>query len=61
MTTRQHEANEWADMATNGIQWLRNIREGINTVDEALAGMEEQLRHCQAVSAEAAAHEANQA
>lgn len=34
-----HIANEWADMATNGVQWLRNIRDGISTPEEALAEM----------------------
>lgn len=39
----RHQANEYADMATNGVQWLRNIRDGISTVDEALAEMESNL------------------
>lgn len=38
-----HRANEWADMACNGIQWLRNIRDGISTPTEALAEMEANL------------------
>ena len=37
------KANEWADMATNGIQWLRNIRDGIFTPDAALQEMESNL------------------
>lgn len=41
-----HCANEWADMATSGIQWLRNIRDGISTPDEALASMDACLTHC---------------
>lgn len=36
----QHIANEWADAATNGVQWLRNIRDGASTVADALACME---------------------
>lgn len=37
---REHIANEWADMATNGVQWLRNVRDGISTPGEALKEME---------------------
>lgn len=36
----QHIANEWADAATNGVQWLRNISDGASTVADALACME---------------------
>lgn len=39
-----HTANEWADMASNCIVWLRNIRDGISTPVEALAEMESNLR-----------------
>lgn len=38
-----HQANEWADAATNGLQWLRNIRDGISTVDEAIIEMESNI------------------
>jgi hypothetical protein len=34
-----HIGNEFADMATNGIQWLRNVRDGISTPEQALAEM----------------------
>lgn len=34
-------ANEWADVATNGLQHLRNLAEGIGTVAAALSNMEE--------------------
>jgi len=27
----RHAANEWADVATSGLQWLRNIEEGVTT------------------------------
>ena len=50
-----HAANEWADMATSGIQWLRNVRDGISTPEQALENMAECLAHCQAVSAAARA------
>jgi hypothetical protein len=39
----RHIANEWADMATNGIQWLRNIQDGISVPEEALKEMESNL------------------
>jgi hypothetical protein len=47
--TGEHLANEWADMATNGIQWLRNIRDGISTPIEALQEMESNLTRIQAL------------
>lgn len=46
----RHIANEWADMATNGMQWLRNIRDGISTVDDALANLETNYAHCRKVN-----------
>ena len=46
MNTWQHAANEWADEACNALQWLRNIRDGISTPNEAIADMEEQIAHC---------------
>lgn len=33
-------ANEWADVATNGLQWLRNIVENVSQPAQALANME---------------------
>jgi len=49
-----HVADEWADMAASGMDWLRNIRDGISTPGEALADMNESLAHCRAVAREAA-------
>lgn len=46
----RHQANEWADMATNGIQWIRNIKDGFSTPDEALADMFANIEHCRAVT-----------
>jgi len=46
----RHSANEWADMATNGLQWLRNIVDGISDPKEALSNMEDNLKHCQGVN-----------
>jgi hypothetical protein len=34
-----HALNEWADLGCNAVQWLRNIKEGVSTVDDALAEM----------------------
>lgn len=45
----QFAANEWADLATSGIAWLQNIKNGIATADEALAHMSERMEHCKAV------------
>lgn len=45
----QHVANEWADMATSGIQWLRNIQDGTSSVEDALRNMADCLNHCEAV------------
>jgi len=42
-----HIANEWADAATNGVQWLRNIRDGASTVTDALACMESNVARIQ--------------
>lgn len=48
---RDHIANEFADMATNGLQWLRNIKEGISTVDDALAEMETNMERIRSLQA----------
>jgi len=45
-----HVSNEWADLATNGIQWLRNIRDGISTPEMALEDMECNLRRIRAMT-----------
>ncbi|WP_038367787.1 hypothetical protein [Bosea sp. UNC402CLCol] len=46
-----HEANEWADLASTGFQWLKNIRDGISTVEDAIANMEQGFKHCHEVRA----------
>lgn len=43
----QHIANEWADATANGVQWLRNIRDGASTVADALACMERNVERIQ--------------
>lgn len=35
-----HIANEWADAAANGLQYLRNLRDGIGSVEDAIRAME---------------------
>ena len=50
-----HVINEWADVAYNGVQWLRNIRDGISTAEEAIENMNTGLAHCQKVTSEAKA------
>jgi len=47
MKTWQHAANEWADAATNGLQWVRNIRDGISTPEEAIAALQSDIAHAQ--------------
>lgn len=42
----RHASNEWADSATSGLQWLRNIRDGISTVEAAIANTEGSIAHC---------------
>lgn len=50
----RHEANEWADMAINGLQWVRNIQDGTSTADKALENLSSNLAHCRATQARAA-------
>lgn len=45
MKTWQHAANEWADAATNGLQWVRNIRDGISTPEEAIDALQSDIAH----------------
>lgn len=53
-----HASNEWADMATNGIQWLRNVADGASTPERALESLREQIKHCRAVTQSAREKEA---
>ena len=50
----RHEANEWADMAINGLQWVRNIQDGTSTADKALENLSSNLAHCRATQARTA-------
>lgn len=45
----RHVANEWADAACNGLQWLRNIEDGISTPDAGIANMLSNIEHCREV------------
>lgn len=44
-----HAANEWADCACSGLQWLRNVKAGISTASEACDNMERNYKRCQEV------------
>lgn len=55
-----HIANEWADMAANGIQWLRNVRDGISTPAQALEEMEANCKRIRALPKQAAAPAPNE-
>jgi hypothetical protein len=46
----RHVANEWADMATNGLEWLRNVHDGVSSVEDALENMEACMQHCREVN-----------
>ena len=50
----RHIANEWADVATNGPTILRNVRDGLLSVDDAIAGMETDFRRVRAAQAKPA-------
>lgn len=36
----RHRSNGWADIATSGLQWLRNVRDGFSTPQTAIENME---------------------
>ncbi|PPQ35400.1 hypothetical protein SAMN06265338_1242 [Rhodoblastus acidophilus] len=48
---RSHAQNEWADAATSGMQWLKNISNGVSTAGEAIENMTSILEHCYSVQA----------
>ena len=45
----RHEANEWADVATSALVWLRNIGDGISTPRQAIENIETGIAHCREV------------
>jgi hypothetical protein len=49
LAVSEHNANEWADAAVNGMQWLRNVRDGISDVGEAVADFESNITYCRGV------------
>jgi hypothetical protein len=49
----RHIANEYADAAANGIQWIRNIEKGCSTSETAIAEMQANMKRIRAIAAEA--------
>jgi hypothetical protein len=47
----RHLGNEWADMATNGIEWLKSLRDGLATPDEGLMEMTKNLQRIRKLQA----------
>ena len=45
----EHAANEWADACINGLQHLKNIRDGISLASAVIPNMEQCIEHCQLV------------
>ena len=45
----RHAANEWADTAENAFQWLKNIRDGFSTANDAIPSVVESMTHCRRV------------
>lgn len=43
--TWKHAANEWADAATSGLVWLRNIRDNVSIPTDAINNMEKLISH----------------
>lgn len=39
----RHVANEWADIATNGYQHLRNVEGGFSTPNECAAALKKEI------------------
>nr|WP_244125155.1 helix-turn-helix transcriptional regulator [Burkholderia gladioli] len=51
----RHIANEWADVATNGIQAVKNVRDGVDTAEEAIARLKADIERCRELPPQAAA------
>ena len=43
----RHIANEWADAATNGLQWLRNVKDGISKPEDGIDCMLRNIKRIQ--------------
>lgn len=56
----EHAANEWADACINGLQHLKNIRDGISLASVVIPNMEQCIEHCQSVWAAAIKEPANE-
>ena len=46
----RHAANEWADCATNGLQWLKNVKTQTSEIEAAIDAMAENVNYCRTVS-----------
>lgn len=53
----KHLANEWADVATNAPQVLRNVRDGLSKFEDAIEYMSLQCRRAQKLNAPAGGRE----
>ena len=45
----RHVANEWADMATSGMAWLKNIHDGVSSTQDAIDNARQGIAHCREV------------
>lgn len=45
-----HAINEWADVATKALQFLRNLRDGVSSVDAAIESVEWGVAHAYSVA-----------
>lgn len=43
----QHVANEYADELCNALQWMKNVKEGISTIEAAIEDTQKGLARCQ--------------
>lgn len=56
----RHVANEWADVATNGLQWLKNLRDGfsVNEIDEIIGKYQKEIDSVRELSGPSAERDA---
>jgi hypothetical protein len=40
----EHASNEWADVATNGLQWLKDVANGTSKLPDAIAAMQRDIK-----------------
>lgn len=46
MDALNHAANEFADALVNSTQWIKNIRDGVSTPEQALLNLADCTNHC---------------